>query len=90
MYNINKSTSSKKDALIYLNNKIACHLDDLKDRHNFTKMNEMKKLSREHARDFKQYQKHLLDNPHELLKGINVDDCVSLQEQEEETDLATD
>ncbi len=88
MFNINKTTSSRKDALLYLANKVAFRYEELKDKRVSDKIKDIRKLSREHAKDYKQYHENLLNNPDELLKNIDVNSCVSLETEED--DLGTD
>ena len=88
MFNINMGETKRKDALLYLQ-KIGNIYDTLKDRKLRSKLSEVTKLSRDHAKEFRTYQREQLLNPDELLHDIVIDDCVE-DPKFEHDELGTD
>lgn len=66
LFNINKGNHRREDALNYLQ-KVGQMYDQLPNRKKRTRFSELNRLSREHAKTFKQLQNDLLRNPHKLL-----------------------
>jgi len=84
MFNINIKNSRRCHAIAYLQ-EIANIYDTLKDRCVKNTLKEVSKMSREHAKEFMKKQQELIENPDELLKGIDIKSLATLEDKNVDT-----